>query len=274
MANWIQFHHRFLKSARALKAFYEAKFKVPLQLLTEAPESPLERDLAFGEKASEYGLWGFRAAESLPPEAAHEIRASCLDLMSGFEAFEERRQTLADLQARLEQGQVELPQNVISINRRPRAPFSKPPKIWTLRSDCLIEALSVSEVHRLVTELHSHSGRMIMLHFQDVEESHRLSAQHLVELGPVTLFIPELSLLSQKEQSSLFEMTRTPIHRRPILMVGTTKPYAELRTDPSLRLDLVMHLSRVFIKMTRPFREYKDKGLIQYFLDSLASEST
>ena len=33
-------------------------------------------------------------------------------------------------------------------------------------------------------------------------------------------------------------------------------------------------LSRAYIKLTRPFREYKDQGLIHYFLDSLSQNPT
>jgi hypothetical protein len=35
-----------------------------------------------------------------------------------------------------------------------------------------------------------------------------------------------------------------------------------------------MLLSRAYIKLTRPFAEYKEQGLIHYFLDSLSENPT
>ena len=61
---------------------------------------------------------------------------------------------------------------------------------------------------------------------------------------------------------------------RPLVMAGTTVSYSELLTAENIDRDLLTQLARAYIKLTRPFSEYKQQGLIHYFLDTLSSSPT
>lgn len=69
-------------------------------------------------------------------------------------------------------------------------------------------------------------------------------------------------------------MTREESLTRPIVMAGTTLNYADLLAHKGIDIDLIAHLARAYIKLSRPFSEYKQQGLIHYFLDTLSSNPT
>jgi hypothetical protein len=240
---------------------------------------PSAADIPFSRPASEYGIWGLRSTKELNPEQRLEITDMCASILGGLENLERKRNALEDMQMKMERLlEGESVSNVIAFQRR--SPTLKSSlslandKRYSLRLDCLIEGKSVDEIHRMATELHSQSQRRIFLDYRELSELHRTSLTHLLSLGPIHLFIPTVHDLSPLEQEMLRHMTREDSLTRPLVMAGTILGYADLLSCKGIDAELVSHLARAYIKLTRPFSEYKQQGLIHYFLDTLSSSPT
>lgn len=269
---------RAIRSARVLKAYFEHKLKISLELLTEAPSEPLSEGMQFDLHVGSWGIWGLKSSEALPEKVQSEISASFHSLFSAIDSSEKRQYDLAVLQDRFERATQELPSNVIPMFKaRPKQArvFAKiRDSRWVLRQDCLIEAKEVQEIHKMASELHEHSQRYAFIHLADLERETRLNLSELISLGSISLFIPDIMRLSVQEQEVLKQLASLPSEDRPLLMVGASTSYSELRTEPAIHLEFLLLLSRAYIKLTRPFSEYRDQGLIHYFLDSLAQSPT
>ncbi|MGZ3723589.1 MAG: hypothetical protein ACXVA9_11690, partial [Bdellovibrionales bacterium] len=221
-----------------------------------------------------WGIWGLKSSAALNEKTQTEISASFHSLFSAIDSSEKREHDLAVLQERYEAVTSDLPSNVIPMFKgrtSPKPAFAKVrDKRWVLKQDCLIESLSLSDIHKMATELHEHSQRYAFMHYADLDRETRLNFSELISLGSISLFVPNILLLSSEEQEVLRQLATTETDDRPLLMVGANMAYSELRTEPTIHLEFLLLLSRAYIKLTRPFSEYKDKGLIHYFLDSLA----
>ncbi len=270
--------NRIMRSARVLKAYFENKLKMTLELLTEAPAGPLDEGVQFDMQLSSWGIWGVRSSAPLTEKTQSDISSSFHSLVGAMKNLEDRRETLARLHDKLEASLEELPANVIPM-RRPFAPkmmgfSSVKDKRWILKLDCLIESPDVSEIHKMAFELHSQSQRYAFIEYRDLERTCRLNLSELLELGAISLFIPSIMELTHSEQEVLRQLMELDTLQRPLLMVGASMPYSDLRSEPAIHLEFLVLLSRAYIKLTRPFNEYKDKGLIHYFLDSLSQNPT
>jgi hypothetical protein len=201
-------------------------------------------------------------------EAVEALKKSVDDMKVEYE-------TLVRLEAKLAQIQEDLPSNVIPLQRTKSSALSSvPEKRWTLRLDCLIEGAFVSEIHKLALELHGQSHRYVFMEYRDLSQEARENVDELLSLGGISLFVPNILDLDPRAQSVLLELTSHNTLHRPLLMVGSTLPYADLRGEAGVNPDLLALLSRAYIKLTRPVSEYKQQGLINYFLDSLSSSPT
>lgn len=208
--------------------------------------------------------------------ARREDLAKTLEgLRHDVENLESERTRLKNLGWRMSQTQIDTPSNVIPFRRPPRpSDGRKSDPRWMLRLDCLIESPHDSEIHKMALELHSHSHRIAFLDIRDLDANTRRSAEVLMGLGAITLFVPNILALGAEEQTALHRLALMETLHRPLLMVGTLQPYSELRGEPGANSELVGLLARAYIKLTRPFHEYRDQGLIHYFLDSLSSRHT
>ncbi len=280
MTNWMQAHRRLLTSARILKAFYESKLQMDVELLTEAPTPPLETDVSFAPSVTGYGIWGLRPSKPLAPGVHEEISDMCEGILGGLEEMDVKREALERMQMQMEKNlNGEIPSNVIVLHRKPavragRMLSSAPHKTYMLKLDCLIEAVTTSEVHKMAMELHSQGSRMAFVDYSELEPLQRQSLSHLMALGSITLYVPDILALNAYEQEIFRHLIQQTTLSRPLLMVGSVKPYSELRGEPAIDDEFLTLLARAYIKLTRPFSEYKEQGLIHYFLDSLSSNPT
>lgn len=205
-------------------------------------------------------------------------RTSVLDALDGLILSAAELESQAQESERLERRaigtQEELPSNVISIRRKRQALTSVynavRDKRWVLRLDCMIESRHISEIHKMASELHSHSQRYAFIEYRDLDKRARLSVSEILEVGTISLFVPSILDLTAAEQEILFELIQHEGKDRPLLMVGSTLPYSELLGEPSVNLQFLNQLASAYIKLTKPFSEYKEQGLIHYFLDSLS----
>lgn len=279
MSSWIQANRRLMRSALALKAFYEGRLKVRMELLTEPPLPQLDTDLSFPESLTEYGVWGLRLSEPLPLEVREDIRTTCRAVLGSIEQMERRREQLELMQNHLERAAEDVPSNIVAFKRR--APLKPAPafdsirdKRWILRLDCLIESKISDDIHKMAAELHESSQRLAFVELFSLESSVRQSLSKLIALGPITIFVPNILQLTSLEMEIFRHLISQEDEHRPLLMVGSEVPYADLRANPLVDLEFLTLLARAYIKMTRPFSEYKDQGLIHYFLDSLSENPT
>src|SRR5262249_4569046 len=137
-------------------------------------------------------------------------------------------------------------------------------KRWALRMDCLIESQVASDIHKMAFELHSRSRRFAFVQYADLDRTSRLNLSELIAMGEVSLFVPDILQLAIDEQKVLAQLAVLESEGRPLLMVGARRAYSDLRAEAAIFLEFLMLLARAYIKMTRPFSEYKENGLIHY----------
>ncbi len=281
MGYWIQEQNRLLKSVRIIKAFYESKLESPLELLDQPPVPVTDGDLAFSGVVTSYGLWGFRSAKPLTAELRREMSEMCESLLGGLEALETQRQELERMQLHLEQAlNGTTPDNVISLRRRiplgvssPRFGFTSNRR-FSLKRDCLIEGPNVDEIRKMANELYAQGTRVAFIEYHELQIHQRQSISQLLGFGSITLFVPNILELSLFEQEILRHVILQDTAQRPLLMVGSPFSYSDLRGDEHIDMDLLTLLAKTYVKLTRPFSEYKEQGLLHYFLDSLSESPT
>lgn len=210
----------------------------------------------------------------LDKNKAGSIREAIADLLNSAEALDDRRQSLEALEQKMSIIQEDIPTNVIPIRRRHQRPPSAFSSVndrrWILRLDCLIESRYISEIHKMALELHSQSRRYAFLEYRDVDKDCRNSPTELLTLGAITLFVPSILDLTFREQDVLHRIMSVDSTQRPLLMVGSTQTYSDLRNEAGVHREFLSQLTQAYIKLSRPFAEYKEQGLIHYFLDSLS----
>lgn len=210
----------------------------------------------------------------LDPERQEQVRLAIQELIAAVGSMEGEKEALAEFKKRVASAHEELPSNVIPLRRRTVTrsaelnPVSE--RRYILKLDCLIEAKYISEIHKMAAELHSQSQRYAFLEYRDIDKQSRQSLPDLLAMGAMTIFIPSMLDLTFGEQEVLTRLVDQETINRPLLMVGSTIPFAELRAQPGVNLDLLSKLSRAYIKLSKPFAEYRDQGLIHYFLDTLS----
>jgi len=231
---------RLLRTAQELKSYFEQKLK----------SAPMKKE-----------------QEASVREALEGLISTAGDLETSRDHSERLEQQMAVIQE-------ELPSNVISIRRRQEVKASVysavNDKRWILRLDCLIESRYISEIHKMAMELHSHSRRYAFVEFRDLDNDARCSLPDLLALGAISLFVPDILALTAREQETLCQLMDVESLQRPLLMVGSLLPFSALRGEPGVNMDFLGKLSRAYIKLSKPFAEYKEQGLIHYFLDSLS----
>jgi hypothetical protein len=267
---------RMLKSARLLKAFYEQKLSLSLDLLTKEPEEPMSAGMQFDLLINSWGVWGLRSSAPLSDRQQADIAADFHNLLAAFERLETERLDLILMEQKFNATRESLPSNVIPLHRLRVSPAAsrEDDKRWLLKLDCLIESPELAEIHKMAFELHTQSRRYAFFKYHDLDRASRLNLSELLQLGAVTIYVSNIVDLSSQEQEVLRQLIAQDSKERPLLMVGARMPYSDLRSDPAIHLEFLALLSRAYIKLTRPFSEYKQNGLIHYFLDSLSQNPT
>lgn len=159
--------------------------------------------------------------------------------------------------------------NILSLEdaRRKKLDITNPPYVYqtgrNFRAPCLIESLLFRDIHKLALEIHDNSNSIVFLQVHDVNFDFN-------NLHRVTLFIPDICALNSEQQLRLFKLMSGPdIKNGPHIIGGTTLPYAELRNVDHLNKDFLHKLSAIYIRMTKPFEEYRRLDVLPYIFDSL-----
>lgn len=147
------------------------------------------------------------------------------------------------------------------ITFRPQPRFTIP---------CLIECRSSYDLFRMASEIHYYSNRHAFINVHDLDSATFESIEEFKSIGPVSIFIPELSELPRRLQKLFmryFESFRGK--NDPQFIVGSGLSYSELLGSTLVENDLVQYLCVAYLKMTRPFEDYVNNGVIEFFYDSL-----
>lgn len=154
---------------------------------------------------------------------------------------------------------IELPDHSIPrLRRRARLGFALP---------CLLEGPTDDDLKHLALELHELSGRYAFVYLKDLAWS---KAADLMGLGPVTLFIPDIAKLTLQEQIALTEYLQSrPSVGNAQIVAATVRSYADISQSGAVTMDLLHLMSVCYMKMDRPFREYRREGIVEFFFGSL-----
>lgn len=189
-----------------------------------------------------------------------------------LEATEKSHEQLA-LLAKIEDALIRIQpadnSNILSLEhaRRKKLDITRPPYIHqegrNFRAPCLIESLLFRDIHKLALEIYDHSNSIIFLQLQDVSFDFN-------NLHRATLFIPDICALNSEQQSKLLKIMLSPdLKNGPHIIGGTTLAYAELKNVDHLHKDFLHKLSAIYIRMTKPFEEYRRLDVLPYIFDSL-----
>jgi len=135
---------------------------------------------------------------------------------------------------------------------------------------CLVEGPTAEDLKAMAMELHELSGRYAFVYCQDVKWKF---AEDLKDLGSVTLFIPDITALTFDDQLKLLKyLSSSPSVDEPQVITGTLKTYSELRSEELMIPELLHRLSVCFLRMDRPFAEYRREGIVEFFFGSLVRD--
>lgn len=171
--------------------------------------------------------------------------------------------------------------NVVSIERFKRGRTDQEsnahplpaPKIY-FAVTCFLEGSTQEDRHNLAFELHFASHRIAFIPFTDLEPRVRIDAAELRSLGPMTLFIPEISDLTTRDQIALLNYFRGPRSpQTPHVITSSRVPYAELCRQRKIPAELLENLATSLIRMTKPFDEYVQAGVVPHLYQSLLDRS-
>lgn len=144
---------------------------------------------------------------------------------------------------------------------RPRAGFALP---------ALITGINEREISQLAKEIHDLSGRYAFISDADM---HWNNLSDLRDLGPVTIFINDVTKLSGDQQKLLTEYLWTqPGTEDPQLIIGALQTYTGLIDNKAVSNDLLRQLSGCLLNMDRPFQEYRRQGVLEFFFDQQPAE--
>jgi len=176
--------------------------------------------------------------------------------------FESRIEMLDRLEARVKHMDLDHvePSNVIPFQRIPeeRLSLSHAPTVpRRLNSSvpCLIESESFSDIKRLAQELHELSGRYAFVYFGDLTLARPTD---LLELGAITLFIPDITALNRNQQNLLkVYFTQRPIAlaEGPQIIAGSIWSFTDLRDQKRVDAELLKCVSVGYLRMSRPYED-------------------
>lgn len=135
---------------------------------------------------------------------------------------------------------------------------------------CLIHCANQLDILRMSIEVHSLSKRYAFVQFSEIDSCARLSASALHQMGPLTIFIPNICQLTQGEQQALIEFFNSyRSHQSPQVIAGTLIPQLELKRSQLVNEELLQRIAVAYLRMDRSFEDYKKMGIPTFLYDSL-----
>lgn len=104
-----------------------------------------------------------------------------------------------------------------------------------------IETRNQTLAFQTAVDVHEFVGSWALLSFSDIE-SRIKTLNDLVDLGRSTLYVPEISELTQHQRELLAEFIKSPLRRETVIIVSSQAPYLELETKGLVEAELAQAL--------------------------------
>ncbi len=130
----------------------------------------------------------------------------------------------------------------------------------------LIEAADLEDAFKMALEVHEEGKRFAFINYWDLPREVREDAKALKDLGAMTIYLPNIQLLSEAEQAALKlqfkEMTdeKVPMDERPLWLSATTISYVDLMKHRNLDQQLLKYLSMSFLRIQKSIENMLGPG--------------
>ena len=130
----------------------------------------------------------------------------------------------------------------------------------------LIEAPEIEDAFKMALEVHEEGKRFAFINYWDLPKAVREDAQALRELGAMTIYLPNIQLLSAGEQSALKQQfkalteEKVPMEERPLWLSATTVAYVDLMKLRDLDQQLLKYLSMSFLRIQKSIENMLGPG--------------
>lgn len=166
--------------------------------------------------------------------------------------------------------------NVISLKKFQKNEYPLPNKSINapFNFPFLIEAKNADDLFKMAHEIHTRSQRFLFIQLQDLDPSALATVNSLRSLGETTIYVKEVSELTFTQQAQIYAYyTSSRDKMGPQFVVGSTSSIGELKKNTQVMPELLSHLMIGYLRMTHPFKSYKDKDILEFFFDSLAGRN-
>jgi hypothetical protein len=138
----------------------------------------------------------------------------------------------------------------------------------------LIESPHSTDAYKLTHELHVRSHRFAMLPLADLSPVTFADRDSILSLGPITIFIPELTeapRMIQKEIANYYLATQdeSEFEMGPVFVISSRLNRMQLAKSNLVNADLVRLISSNVIMMSHSFAHYKTRNLLDYICEAL-----
>jgi hypothetical protein len=139
----------------------------------------------------------------------------------------------------------------------------------------LIQSQDPEDIFKMALELHSRSGRYAFLPIRDLSPDTFASAEAFKKLGPISVFLSDITTLSIEQQNVLLKYYQSARDQDcPQIIAGTNVSVAALKNDARILPELLQYLSVGFLALNKPFAIYKSENLLDFFYDSLTGRTS
>lgn len=189
----------------------------------------------------------------------------------------ERAALLEEFERRLKLDGTSRANNVISMQyyRENTHPLPVRKAGAPLNFPFLIECASGEDLFKMAIEIHSRTNRYAMLPLEDLDPSVFETPESIQQLGHVTIFVKDVTLLTKQIQSQLVRYyNSTRDKESPQIVAGTPVSIQRLKRDEHISTELLSLLMVGYLCMTQPFASYKKQNLLEFFYDSLTGRTS
>ncbi len=137
-----------------------------------------------------------------------------------------------------------------------------------------IEALDPEDIFKMAVEIHTRSERYAFVSIQDVNPDVFVKIESIQALGEMTVFIPDVAALTPQQQQQVacyYDGVRDKTG--PQFIAGTTENFAKLKADPNMNTEFLSYLMIGYLRLRKPFRDYKRENILEFFFDSLSGRT-
>jgi len=135
----------------------------------------------------------------------------------------------------------------------------------------LLESAHPHTISRVALHIHEIGDRWALVRYTELR-SHLQTMRDLTELGPMTLVIDDILMLSMQEQSILAEYSHeADPNSEPLILIGSTSPLAELGERQTIHQELLQVLLPSRLELDRLPKDFSQlRQAVDLFLDRKA----